>query len=48
MPINSLLLELLEDVTESGLSAEEVCRDRPELLGEVRACLRQLSWVGMN
>ena len=45
MPINPLVLELLEKASESGLSAEEVCRDRPELLGEVRACLRQLSSV---
>ena len=45
MPINPLVLELLEKAAESGLSAEEVCRDRPELLGEVRACLRQLSSV---
>jgi eukaryotic-like serine/threonine-protein kinase len=45
MPINPLVLELLKKASESGLSAEEVCRDRPELLGEVRACLRQLSSV---
>jgi eukaryotic-like serine/threonine-protein kinase len=45
MPINPLVLELLEEITESGRSAEDVCKDRPELLGEVRACLRQLSSV---
>ena len=45
MPINPLVLELLEQVIESGRSAEEVCKDRPELLGEVRACLRQISSV---
>ncbi len=45
MPINPLVLELLEQVTESGRSAEEVCKDRPDLLGEVRACLRRLASV---
>ena len=45
MPINPLVLELLVEITESGRTAEEVCKDRPELLGEVRACLRQLDSV---
>ena len=45
MPVNPLVLELLEDVAESGRSPEEVCKDRPELLGEVRAWLRHLTSV---
>ena len=45
MPVSPLLLELLEKAAESGLSAEEVCRDQPHLIAEVRACLRQLSSV---
>ena len=45
MPINPLVLELLVEVTESGRTAEEVCKDRPELLEELRACLRQLDSV---
>ena len=45
MPINPLVLELLEKAFESGLSAEDVCRDRPDLLHEVRSCLRQLATV---
>jgi serine/threonine protein kinase len=45
MPISPLLLELLDQVTESGRSPEEVCKDRPELLGEVRALLRHLTSV---
>ncbi len=45
MPINPLVLELLERSAESGLSAEDLCRDRPHLLNEVRACLRQLASV---
>ena len=45
MPIDPVLVELLERITESGVSAEDACRDRPEWLGTVRACLRQLSSV---
>ena len=33
--------ELLEAILDSGLSAEEVCRDAPELLPRVRERLRR-------
>ena len=45
MPIDPDVVELLERIADSGLSAEEACRDRPDLLGEVRACLRQLASI---
>jgi tetratricopeptide (TPR) repeat protein len=45
MPIAPLVVELLQQVIDSGRSAEEVCKDRPELLGEVRLCLRELMVV---
>src|SRR5687768_3254785 len=35
------VLELLEDILESGRSPEEVCADCPELLWEVKERLRQ-------
>jgi eukaryotic-like serine/threonine-protein kinase len=45
MPINLLVLELLQEASESGRSAEDVCKDRPDLVGEIRECLRQIDLV---
>lgn len=42
MPIDPLVLELLEAV-QSGRSPEDVCADRPELLGEIRERLGRLA-----
>ena len=44
MPIDPLVLELLEAV-QSGRSPEEVCADRPELLGEIHDRLGRLAGV---
>ena len=45
MPINLIVLELLQEASDSGRSAEDVCKDRPDLVGEIRECLRQLDLV---
>jgi eukaryotic-like serine/threonine-protein kinase len=45
MPINPLVLELLQEAIDSGRSAEDVCKDRPELQWEILSCLRQISQV---
>jgi eukaryotic-like serine/threonine-protein kinase len=39
------ILSILEDALESGQSPEELCADRPELLGEVRACLGRVERI---
>src|SRR5262245_13293181 len=41
MADEQLIRELLEEILESGRTPEDVCRDRPELLPEVRARLRR-------
>ena len=41
MPINLLVLELLQEASDSGRTAEDVCKDRPDLAGEIREYLRQ-------
>jgi serine/threonine-protein kinase len=39
------ILELVEEVLDSGLTPEEVCARDPELLEEVRACLKECQGV---
>jgi serine/threonine protein kinase len=45
MPINLLVLELLQEASDCGRSPEDVCKDRPDLVGEIRECVRQLDLV---
>jgi serine/threonine-protein kinase len=45
MASDPLVRRLLEEILDPGLPAEEVCRDRPELLDQVRRRLRQLRAV---
>ena len=45
MSISLQILSILEDALESGRSPEELCADRPELLGEVRACLGRVERI---
>ena len=44
MPIDSLVLDILDQV-QSGLTPEEACAGRPELLGEVRERLARLNRI---
>src|SRR4051794_34083162 len=37
MPVDPRVHKLIEEMIESGSSADEVCRDAPELLAQVRA-----------
>ena len=45
MATNPQVLELLEELLESGKTPEEVCRDFPELLPEVRQRWRQFQLI---
>jgi serine/threonine-protein kinase len=45
MPDENLILQLLENVLQSGCTPEEVCADHPELLTEVKLRLRRLERV---
>ena len=42
MAVQAEIVELLEEILNSGRSAEEVCADRPELLEEIRLRLREV------
>ncbi|MBA4017954.1 MAG: serine/threonine protein kinase [Pirellula sp.] len=48
MPFHGTVSELLEEILESGRSAEDVCADCPELLDQVREQLQKLSDVELQ
>src|SRR5271165_1640216 len=48
MPDESAIADLVVEVLESGLSAEEVCANAPELLVEVRRRLRRVQTVSLQ
>ena len=48
MASNPQVLELLEEMLNSGKTPEEVCRDCPELLPEVRQRWRQFQLIDVQ
>src|SRR5262245_48497057 len=45
MPDDPRILELVEEIMESGRAPEDVCAQYPDLVWEVRECLRRLRRV---
>jgi serine/threonine-protein kinase len=48
MPDDTRILELVEEILNSQLTAEEVCAQSPELLEDVKACLEECRQVNLQ